>query len=304
MVPRGSLQQSEAEYQLCSRPLLVRDLRHFQNGVKPKDSRVWSLDLVWTPVRLVQQRKVPKLWNRENNEVWTVLNNKVFLLVFLHCQLGCSRWLLGYLQSTYGQRTALVSLERRAVGSDLILHQPMRTSLRPALLPWSVTSSYCPAVCSLALSHTLKQGSRSLQSASSSNSAEPRSAYLHLPFCKRKCSYCDFAVLALGSVPQEANLQRFSSYTQLLLQEIKHTAGRHPAGLETVFFGGGTPSLLPPHLLAQLLTGLRSEYGLVPDAEISMEADPGTFTSESLAAYMDSGVNRFSVGVQVQSELS
>ena len=175
----------------------------------------------------------------------------------------------------------------------------MRTSLRSALLPRSVTSAYCPTFRSLPLQNAPKQGSRSFQAASCASLAEPRSAYLHLPFCKRKCSYCDFAVLVLGSVPQEANQARFSSYTQLLLQEIEHTAGRHPAGLETVFFGGGTPSLIPPQLLAQLLSGLRSSFGIAPDAEISMEADPGTFTAESLAAYMDNGINRFSVGVQV-----
>ncbi len=130
----------------------------------------------------------------------------------------------------------------------------------------------------------------------------PRSAYVHLPFCKRKCLYCDFAVLALGSAPDETNLARFSRYTELLLQEILHTPCSSPAGLDTIFFGGGTPSLLPPQLLSQLLDSLRSKFGIAVDAEISMEADPGTFTADTLAAYMHSGVNRFSVGIQASTQ--
>ena len=129
-----------------------------------------------------------------------------------------------------------------------------------------------------------------------------RSAYIHLPFCKRKCLYCDFAVLALGSAPEETNLARFSRYTELVLQEISHTPCSSTAGLDTVFFGGGTPSLLPPQLLSQLLDSLRSKFGIAADAEISMEADPGTFTADTLAAYMRSGVNRFSVGIQARTQ--
>ena len=181
----------------------------------------------------------------------------------------------------------------------------MRSSLRPStLLPRALTRVDRTPVCSSALQASSKQLVQPSRSASLFDSAEPRSAYLHLPFCKRKCLYCDFAVLALGSAPQETTQARFSSYTQLLLQEIQHTAGRSPAGLQTVFFGGGTPSLLPPHLLEQVLAGLRNQSGIASDAEISMEADPGTFTAESLSAYMHSGVNRFSVGIQVGQDCS
>ena len=107
-------------------------------------------------------------------------------------------------------------------------------------------------------------------------------------------------MVALGAAPPDANEARFSSYTRLLLEEIQHTPTQNQRGLETIFFGGGTPSLLPPQLLEQLLNGLQDQFGIAADAEISIEADPGTFTADSLATYMRSGVNRFSLGVQVQ----
>ena len=104
-------------------------------------------------------------------------------------------------------------------------------------------------------------------------------AYVHLPFCKRKCFYCDFPVVAVGAAGADspAAAGRFSDYLSLLLREI--AAARHvgprTAGLQTVFFGGGTPSLIPPALLGDVLDALRREFGIAEGAEISMEADPG-----------------------------
>ena len=112
--------------------------------------------------------------------------------------------------------------------------------------------------------------------------ADPRpvtAAYVHLPFCKRKCFYCDFPVVAVGAAgadsPAAAN--RFSEYLSLLLREVAATRRVGPrAELSTVFFGGGTPSLIPPAQLGAVLGALRRVFGIAEGAEISMEADPGT----------------------------
>ena len=103
-------------------------------------------------------------------------------------------------------------------------------------------------------------------------------AYVHLPFCKRKCFYCDFPVVAVGTagVNAPAAADRFSNYVALLTREIVATSRvGPPAELQTVFFGGGTPSLIPPGLLADVLAALRRGFGIADNAEISMEADPG-----------------------------
>ena len=103
-------------------------------------------------------------------------------------------------------------------------------------------------------------------------------AYVHLPFCKRKCFYCDFPVVAVGAAGADspAIADRFSDYLSLLLREIAASRRVGPrTELSTVFFGGGTPSLIPPALLADVLDALRREFGIAEGAEISMEADPG-----------------------------
>ena len=127
----------------------------------------------------------------------------------------------------------------------------------------------------------------------------PRSAYLHIPFCHRRCFYCDFAVVPLGdragkeAGPGSASIQ---DYLGLLHQEI---AGA-PAGppLSTVYIGGGTPSLLLPIQIEDLLTELRRQFGFQPGAEITLEMDPASFDRERLGAVLDAGVNRISLGGQ------
>jgi hypothetical protein len=126
------------------------------------------------------------------------------------------------------------------------------------------------------------------------------SAYVHLPFCKRKCFYCDFPVLAVGSHAHSPRTQdRMQAYVDLLCKEIARTpTAGPPAPLETIFFGGGTPSLCPTPLVAQILEHLSLKFGIAAGAEISLEADPGTFGPEQLQEYRRLGVNRLSVGVQ------
>lgn len=132
------------------------------------------------------------------------------------------------------------------------------------------------------------------------NITPPLAAYLHLPFCKKKCFYCDFPVVAVGSALQQTAVRhRLQDYVDLLIADIHATtvSSEQPA-LQTVFFGGGTPTLIPPPLLQQVLDALHAKFGIAPDAEVSMEADPGTFDEQRLLEYMQLGVNRFSVGVQ------
>jgi hypothetical protein len=127
----------------------------------------------------------------------------------------------------------------------------------------------------------------------------PRSAYLHIPFCHRRCFYCDFPVVPLGDRADGAagpGAASIAAYLELLRWEI----GRSPAGppLATVYFGGGTPSMLSPDQVGGLLDALRRRFGLAPAAEISLEMDPASFDRPRLAGYLAAGINRVSLGGQ------
>jgi len=127
----------------------------------------------------------------------------------------------------------------------------------------------------------------------------PRSAYLHIPFCHRRCFYCDFAVVPLGDRadggggPGAASI---GAYLALLHQEIALAPGGPP--LATVYLGGGTPSLLTPAQIAALLEALARRFGLAPGSEISMEMDPASFDQARLDGYIAAGINRVSLGGQ------
>jgi len=130
-------------------------------------------------------------------------------------------------------------------------------------------------------------------------SPPPRSAYLHIPFCHRRCFYCDFPVVPLGDRADGASgpgAASIAAYLELLHREI----GRSPAGppLSTVYLGGGTPSMLTPNQVGGLLEALARRFGLAPAAEISLEMDPASFDRPRLAGYLAAGVNRVSLGGQ------
>ncbi|XP_057806837.1 uncharacterized protein LOC131021591 [Salvia miltiorrhiza] len=136
----------------------------------------------------------------------------------------------------------------------------------------------------------------------------PASAYVHLPFCRKRCHYCDFPIIALGSSSDhhEHDDPRISSYVDTLCREIAATklSSTTCPPLQTVFLGGGTPSLVPPRLVSSVLDALSSKFGVSADAEISMEMDPGTFNAAAMKELMNLGVNRVSLGVQsFQAEL-
>jgi putative oxygen-independent coproporphyrinogen III oxidase len=135
------------------------------------------------------------------------------------------------------------------------------------------------------------------------NSGIPSSAYVHIPFCRRRCYYCDFPVFVVGDRKNGDNSGTIIQYVDILCQEIRETSNLGQP-LKTVFFGGGTPSLLSVSQLSTILETLDSKFGIAAEAEISIEIDPGTFTLEQLLGYVATGVNRVSLGSQAfQNEL-
>ncbi|MBN3949920.1 MAG: coproporphyrinogen III oxidase [Nostoc sp. NMS7] len=131
----------------------------------------------------------------------------------------------------------------------------------------------------------------------------PSSAYVHIPFCRRRCFYCDFPVSVVGDRLRGETSGTISQYVEVLCKEIAMTpAFGQP--LKTIFFGGGTPSLLSIEQLQGIVTELEKHFGIASGAEISMEIDPGTFDLAHIAGYRSAGVNRVSLGVQAfQAEL-
>jgi putative oxygen-independent coproporphyrinogen III oxidase len=121
----------------------------------------------------------------------------------------------------------------------------------------------------------------------------PLSLYIHIPWCERKCPYCDFNSHAAGDKLPEAD------YVAALLRDLDCdlplAAGRE---LESIFIGGGTPSLFSGQSIQHLLSGVRERIAFAPDIEITLEANPGSAEVEKFAAFVAAGVNRLSLGVQ------
>jgi len=119
--------------------------------------------------------------------------------------------------------------------------------------------------------------------------------YVHVPFCARRCSYCDFAIAVRRSVPSEA-------FAAAVLREWdawqSHAAWAGSEQVDSIYFGGGTPSLLSTDQLARILAGVRRDRPVVPGAEITLEANPDDVTPERAAAWHAAGVSRVSLGVQ------
>jgi len=119
----------------------------------------------------------------------------------------------------------------------------------------------------------------------------PLGIYVHIPFCRAKCSYCAF-------VSQVCDLSVQHSYVAALCREIAAAGGDFSVPADTVFLGGGTPTLLPATDLTQILQAIRETFALTEDAEISLEANPGTVDVASLKLLRQAGFNRLSLGVQ------
>jgi putative oxygen-independent coproporphyrinogen III oxidase len=125
--------------------------------------------------------------------------------------------------------------------------------------------------------------------------------YIHIPYCVKRCGYCDFNTYTPSELKITEGLARISnSYIDLLLMEIKAAKSQvsQSANVPSIFFGGGTPSLMQPDDIGRVISTIKSEFTLLPDAEITMECNPDTVTKESLAAFRAVGVNRVSFGMQ------
>ncbi len=121
----------------------------------------------------------------------------------------------------------------------------------------------------------------------------PLSLYVHIPWCLRKCPYCDFnSHEKRGDLPE-------GEYVDALIADLESSLPRvWGRRLHTIFIGGGTPSLFAPPSIERLLTAVRTRLMVDPDTEITMEANPGTFERERFQGYRDAGVTRLSLGVQ------
>jgi oxygen-independent coproporphyrinogen-3 oxidase len=121
----------------------------------------------------------------------------------------------------------------------------------------------------------------------------PLSLYVHIPWCLRKCPYCDFnSHEKRGDLPEDEYINALVADLESSLERVW---GRR---IQTIFIGGGTPSLFAPQSIERLLTAVRTRLVVEPDAEITMEANPGTFERERFRGYREAGVTRLSLGVQ------
>ena len=127
----------------------------------------------------------------------------------------------------------------------------------------------------------------------------PRSAYIHIPFCHRRCFYCDFSVVPLGDKVDSirgVGSRTINEYLGFLKKEILSI--KHKSPLSTIYIGGGTPSILDPFQIKDLIDVFNSNYGIEDGAEITMEIDPASFEEKDLHGFIQAGVNRFSLGAQ------
>ena len=121
----------------------------------------------------------------------------------------------------------------------------------------------------------------------------PLALYIHIPWCVRKCPYCDFTSHAAGpTLPEEEYVDALLADLDIDLQHV------HGRPLTSIFFGGGTPSLFSDRALGRLLEGVEQRVGFAPDIEITLEANPGTFEQAKFKGYRSLGINRLSIGVQ------
>ena len=124
------------------------------------------------------------------------------------------------------------------------------------------------------------------------NKTYEKGIYIHIPFCVHKCIYCDFLSAPAGDAVKYA-------YTKALINEIRKTAdGQVKDKITSIFFGGGTPSVLPDGCIADILSAVRECFNISDDAEITMECNPGTVNESRLSEYRKAGVNRLSFGLQ------
>jgi len=145
--------------------------------------------------------------------------------------------------------------------------------------------------------HLMRAGTLQLQS------LPPLSLYVHLPWCVKKCPYCDFN--SHEQKNQHLSIEDQTAYTHALLTDLDQSLGLiWGRKVQSIFIGGGTPSLFEPSVIDHFLSQVRARLPLVADCEITMEANPGTFEKDRFKAFKDAGVNRLSIGVQSFNDIN
>lgn len=122
--------------------------------------------------------------------------------------------------------------------------------------------------------------------------------YLHVPFCRRRCYYCDFSIKVIGD--RESSIRHETEeYTKLLINDIVRSMGQdNNRAIETIYFGGGTPSLLPNDCVERIMKTLHDTFDVKTNAEITFEMDPLTFDMDKVKTLKSYGINRISLGIQ------
>ena len=131
--------------------------------------------------------------------------------------------------------------------------------------------------------------------------SRPLSFYIHIPYCVKRCGYCDFNTYTPGELKEGSDIAQVSNgYIDLLIQEAKIARAEVKTNepISTIFFGGGTPTLIEPADLGRVLNSIEADFGFAKDIEITIEANPDTVSKEKLAALRGVGINRISFGMQ------
>src|SRR5271169_6506147 len=202
----------------------------------------------------------------------------------------CWRWLgPTATSSSSAARSRAGSSGRRAASAALAM---TRSSCRKAV--WRLSAQSSPRRnIALATARAPSPSSSTVASgAAEVSAAEPLAVYIHWPFCRSKCPYCDFNSHVRDGVDA-------ARWQQALLADLDHHAELVPGReVGSIFFGGGTPSLMPPETVAALLDRVRARWTLTPDVEVTLEANPNSAEAARFRAFAAAGVNRLSLGVQ------
>ena len=126
----------------------------------------------------------------------------------------------------------------------------------------------------------------------------PLGIYVHVPFCRVRCGYCDFNTYTAEELGGGASRASYAQQAVAEIRQARAVLGDGVPPVSTVFFGGGTPTLLPPGDLVSVVDAVRDAFGLVPGAEVTTESNPDSVSPDDLAALAEGGINRVSFGMQ------